>query len=211
MPVYQPAEDSYLMSRILKRQIPYLIKKNPDVKFLEIGAGSGIHLQTALNEGIKNENIFSSDIDKRSVSHCSALGFNCIHSDLFEAFKDMRFPSEAIKETAQPYREGSLQKKPLVSFDVIIFNPPYLPSDSREPKSSRTATTGGKKGNEIILRFLIQAKSHLNKNGKIFLITSSLSKDVDFKKMGYDAKEIGCEKLFFERLCIWELTQPTHP
>ena len=185
MPVYQPAEDSYLMSRILKRQIPYLIKKNPDVKFLEIGAGSGIHLQTALNEGIKNENIFSSDIDKRSVSHCSALGFNCIHSDLFEKIKD--------------------------KYDIIIFNPPYLPEDAREPKSSRTATTGGKRGNEIILRFLIQAKSHLNKNGKIFLITSSLSKDVDFKKMGYDAKEIGCEKLFFERLCIWELTQPTHP
>jgi len=175
--IYIPAEDSFLMSRILKEQIPNLIKKNPDLKFLEIGAGSGIHLETAKNLGVKN--IFSSDIDERAVSHCNLLGFNCIHSDLFENIKD--------------------------KYDVIIFNPPYLPEDAREPKSSRKDTTAGKKGNEIIIRFLQQAKNHLNKNGKIFLITSSLSEDVDFKDLGYDAKEIGCEKLFFERLCIWEL------
>jgi HemK-related putative methylase len=178
--VYEPAEDSFLMSRILKENLPDLLKKNSDLKFLEIGAGSGIHLETAKNSGIKLENIFSSDIDKKSVSHCNVLGFNCIHSDLFD-------------------------KIPKMKFDLIIFNPPYLPEDSREPKDSKTATTGGKKGNEIILKFLKQAKNFLSKNGKIFLITSSLAENVDFQKLGYKSKEIGCEKLFFERLCIWEL------
>jgi HemK-related putative methylase len=178
--VYEPAEDSFLMSRILKENIPNLLKKNSDLKFLEIGAGSGIHLETAKNSGIKLENIFSSDIDKKSVSHCNVLGFNCIHSDLFDKIQKMKF-------------------------DVIIFNPPYLPEDSREPESSRLATTGGKKGNEIILRFLKQAKIFLSESGKIFLITSSLAKDVDFKKLGYKEREIGCEKLFFEKLFIWEL------
>lgn len=167
------------MSRILKEQIPNLVKKDSNLKFLEVGAGSGIHLQTALNSGIKNENIFSSDIDKKAVSHCSALGFSCIHSDLFEDIYG--------------------------KYDIIIFNPPYLPEDSREPKNSRKDTTAGKKGNEIIIRFLIQAKSHLNENGKIFLITSSLSENVGFENLNYSVKEIGCEKLFFERLCIWEL------
>ncbi|MCK9568193.1 methyltransferase [Candidatus Pacearchaeota archaeon] len=178
--IYEPAEDSFLMSRILKENIPNLLNKNPDLKFLEIGTGSGIHLETAKSLGIKLENIFSSDIDKKSVLHCRSLGFNCIHSDLFD-------------------------KIPKIKFDLIIFNPPYLPEDSREPKSSRLATTGGKKGNEIILLFLKQAKNYLNKNGKIFLITSSLAKDVDFKKLNYKAKEIGFEKLFFEKLFIWEL------
>ncbi len=177
--IYPPAEDSFLMSRILKEQMPEMLKQNPNLKFLEIGAGSGIHLETALNLGIKKENIFSSDIDKKSVSHCNLLGFNCIHSDLFENI--------------------------LGKFNLIIFNPPYLPEDSREPKISRRATTGGKKGNEIIIKFLEQAKSHLEKNGKIFLITSSLAEDVNFEELGYNAKEIGCENLFFERLCIWEL------
>ena len=179
MPIYEPAEDSYLMSRILKEQVPDLIEKNPNLKFLEIGAGSGIHLETAKSLGIKNENIFSSDIDKKSVSHCNLLGFNCIHSDLFE----------------------NIQGK----YNILIFNPPYLPDDAREPKSSKLATTGGKKGNEIILKFLEQAKDYLKIGGKIFLITSSLAEDVHFEKLGYKAKEIGCENLFFERLCIWEL------
>ncbi len=178
--IYKPAEDSYLMSKILKEKIPLLIKQNPELKFLEIGSGSGIHLETAKKSGIKKENIFSVDINPKSVEHCKLLGFQCIESNLFE----------------------KINKK----YEIIIFNPPYLPENKSEPKDSQTATTGGKKGNEIIIRFLEQAKNHLKENGKIFIITSSLSEDINFEKIGYNAKEIGCEKLFFERLCIWELT-----
>ncbi len=177
--IYPPAEDSYLMSRILKEQLPNLLENNEDLKFLEIGVGSGIHLQTADNLGVKIENIFSSDINHNSVEHCNILGFHCIYSDLFENI------------------EGK--------FDLIIFNPPYLPEDINEPQDSALSTTGGKKGNEIILRFLNDAKLYLKENGKIFLITSSISEDIDFKSLGYLEKEIGCEKLFFERLCVWEL------
>jgi release factor glutamine methyltransferase len=179
MSIYQPAEDSFLMSRILKEKIPELLKRNPNLTFLEIGAGSGIHLETAKGLGIKKENIFSSDIDKKSVSYCNLLGFNCVHSDLFENISG--------------------------KYDLIIFNPPYLPEDTREPKDSRLATTGGKKGSEIIIKFLKQAKDYLTVDGKIFLITSSLAEDVNFSQLGYNAKEIGCENLFFERLCIWEI------
>lgn len=179
MPIYEPAEDSFLMSRILKEKLPELLEQNKKLSLLEIGAGSGIHLETAKSLGVKN--IVSSDIDKKAVAHCNLLGFDCIHSNLFE-------------------------KIPKQEFDIIIFNPPYLPQDNDEPKSSRLATTGGKKGNEITLRFLEKAKDYLDLDGKIFLITSSLAKDINFEKLGYNAKEIGCERLFFERLCIWELT-----
>ncbi len=177
--MYTPGEDSYLMSRILKEQLPELLEKNSNLKFCEVGAGSGIDLETAFNEEVKKENISSCDVDTKSVEHCNSLGFNCIHSDLFE-------------------NVGG-------KFDLIIFNPPYLPKDLREPQDSQRETTGGIKGDEIILRFLQQAKEHLNSGGKIFLITSSLAKDINFEELGYYSKEIGCEKLFFERLCIWEL------
>ncbi|MGD9275650.1 MAG: methyltransferase [Candidatus Pacearchaeota archaeon] len=181
MTIYQPQEDSYLMSRILKQRLPELLKQNPDLKFLEIGAGSGIHLETANNLGVKRENIFPVDVDTSSVDHCNVLGFNCIHSDLFENVKG--------------------------KFNLIIFNPPYLPYDQKEPKESQISTTGGKKGNEIILRFLKDAKDYLKKNGRIFLITSDLAEQIDFKKLEFIEKEIGCENLFFERLCIWELKE----
>ena len=74
--MYQPAEDSYLLNDILKKNIPLLIKKNSDLKFLEVGAGSGIHLLTAEKKGIKKENIFSLDIDENVVNHCNLLGYN---------------------------------------------------------------------------------------------------------------------------------------
>ncbi len=174
--VYLPSEDSYALNNILKQEIPKLIEKNSNLKFLEIGAGSGIHLLTAEKIGIKKENIFSSDIDEASVSHCNLLGYNCIKSDLFEKIKG--------------------------KYDLIIFNPPYLPEHE---KDKRIDTTGGKKGDEIILEFLKSAKNYLNKNGKIFLLTSSLTPKIDFKKAGYKSKQLLCEKLFYEQLCVWEL------
>ena len=175
--IYSPEEDSYLLSRILKKKIPKLVKKNPDLKFLEIGSGSGIQLQTAFDSGIKKENIFSCDVNPQAVKECKKLGFNCIKSDLFEKING--------------------------KFDLIVFNPPYLPLDEREPEDSRIATTGGEKGSEIINKFLKQAKNYLKKDGKIFLVSSSLTKGLDFS--GYKKKKIGEEKLFFEKLSVFEI------
>ena len=176
--IYQPAEDSFLMSENLRKEIPKLLNENSDLRFLEIGCGSGINLETIRDLNVKN--IFSSDINPEAVEHCRKLGFDCIESNLFEKVNG--------------------------KFDLIIFNPPYLPEDSKEPEDSRLETTGGKKGNEIIIEFLKQSKDYLDKKGKIFLITSSLSEDMDFKKFGYDSRIIDRKNLFFEELNLWELT-----
>ena len=140
-PIYQPAEDSYLMSRILKEQLPDLLEKNPELKFLRNRSWFREYIfKQLIASGIKKENIFSSDINQDSVSHCNILGFNCVYSDLFENIKG--------------------------KFDLIIFNPPYLPEDSEEPEDSEIATTGGVKGNEIILRFLKEAKEYIEERWK---------------------------------------------
>lgn len=173
--IYQPAEDSYLLQDILKKEIPLILEENPDLKLLEIGSGSGIHLETAKDLGVKKENIFSADIDEKSVLHCSSLGFRCIQSNLFENIHG--------------------------KYDIIIFNPPYLPRDSKEPEDSQTATTGGEQGNEIINEFLNEAKDYVNKNGKIYIITSSLSSHINWGD--WNKILLGSEKLFFEELFVW--------
>jgi len=169
--IYPASEDSFLLSETLKKEI-----KNKNIKFLEIGIGSGIQLQTA--KELKIKEIFGVDINPDAVKHCKSLGFNCIQSDLFQNVKG--------------------------KYDIIVFNPPYLPLDKQEPKSSRVATTGGKKGSEIINKFLKQAKEHLAKDGKILLLTSSLTKGINWQ--GYNKKLLSKKKLFFEELYILELT-----
>ena len=168
------------MSKTLSKELPKLLKTNPELKFLEVGCGSGINLVTAKNAGVRIENILGVDVNIKAVSHCKSLGFNCIKSNLFNNIKG--------------------------KFDVIIFNPPYLPLDKKEPKISRRETTGGKKGNEIIIRFLKQAGKHLTKDGRIFIITSSLAQEINFDKLGYKAKKLNQRRLFFERLSCWELS-----
>ena len=124
--IYQPAEDSYLLSNVLEKQIPELLKSNPELKVLEIGSGSGVQLQKLKELGVKN--ISACDINPEAVKHCKKLGFHCKESDLFSNIKE--------------------------KFDLIIFNPPYLPRNPDEPEDSQTATTGGKTGAEIINKFL---------------------------------------------------------
>lgn len=176
--VYSPEEDSYLLASVLKKQIPKLLSKNKNLKFLEIGCGSGIQLQTALEAGIMKENIFSCDVNPAAVAHCKRLGFNSVISDLFSKIKG--------------------------KYNLIVFNPPYLPLDSREPKSSQLATTGGILGSEITNKFLVQSKKHLAKNGKIFLLVSTLTKGINF--LDFQKKIVDKKKIFFEELRVWELS-----
>jgi release factor glutamine methyltransferase len=168
--IYQPEEDSYLLSEFLIKNI-----KNIKISCLEMGIGSGIQLENLKKIGIKN--IKGVDINKEAVDHCKKLGFDCIQSNLFSKVKG--------------------------KFDVIIFNPPYLQEDKGEDKESKLATTGGREGSEIINKFLSQAKKHLNKEGKIYLLTSSLTKGINWG--GWKKKKVDNKKLFFEELFVWEL------
>lgn len=154
------------------------VKKYAYGKVLDIGTGSGIQALTSLE---KTKDVVAVDIDPSAVKLLKEKGIKAKVSDLFSNVKG--------------------------KFDFIIFNPPYLPEDKREPKDSALTTTGGKKGYETIEKFLRQAKKFLNKNGKILLVCSSLTGDVEklFKKHGYNFKKLEEEKLFFEKLYVYIL------
>jgi len=188
--VYEPAEDSYLMKRALELKLPELILENADLKFLEVGCGSGINLKTASKLGVSKNNIIGLDINPEAVKVCSDLGFNAVESDLFSSFKG----GGSVGGTKVPLK-----------FDVIVFNPPYLPLDKKEPEESRLATTGGKKGNEVLTGFLKDVGKHLNEKGRVFVITSSQAGEFDFERFGFKFEEVKSEKMFFERIVVWEL------
>lgn len=175
MEIYEPAEDSIFFKEFLEEYL----KKNKIKKFLDMGTGSGILAKTAL-KFISPKKITALDINTSAIKALDTEPFKAIHSNLFE-----KIPNE--------------------KFDLITFNAPYLPLDKREPKDSRVATTGGPNGDEISLEFLMQAKSHLNSNGKIFLLLSSLTPIGKIKKL-WNYKIVARKKLFMEELLILEFT-----
>ena len=155
------------------------VKKHACGRVLDLGTGSGIQAETANKQGAE---VLAADINPECVEHVRKKGINAIQSDLFSNIKE--------------------------KFDSIIFNPPYLPEDKREPRDSALATTGGKKGNEVLEKFLKQAKEHLTKNGKILIVVSTLTPDVEkiMKKYNYRFKKLSEQKVpFFEILVVYLL------
>jgi len=181
MTIYQPAEDSYLLSKEIKTNLKN--QKNKNLSILDMGCGSGIQAKTCKELGF--ENIITADINPEVIKHLKQQKFNVIQSDLFSNINNKN------------------------KFDIIIFNPPYLPEDKREPKDSKIATTAGKKGYEIIIKFLSQAKSHLAKDGTILLLFSSLSQPKVIlnkaKQLKYTTKVLDSQKLSFEELYVYGL------
>jgi len=155
------------------------VKKYAKGKVLDLGAGSGIQALAALK---KTKDVLAVDINEEAISLLKEKGIKSQVSDLFSNVKE--------------------------KFDLIIFNPPYLPKDENEPEDSALTTTGGKKGYEIIEKFLQHAKKFLEKEGKILLVCSSLTGDVEkmFKKYGYEFKKLEEKKEFFEKLFVYLLS-----
>ncbi|MDP2909403.1 MAG: methyltransferase [Nanoarchaeota archaeon] len=154
------------------------VRKYAGGKVLDVGTGLGIQAITALE---KTKDVLAVDINPEAVKLLKEKGIKAKVSNLFSNVKG--------------------------KFNLIIFNPPYLPEDKREPKDSARATTGGKKGYELIEKFLKQAKSFLKKEGRILMVCSSLTGDVEklFKKYGYKSKKLEEEKYFFEKIYVYLL------
>lgn len=173
--IYQPSDDSYFFSEFL---FNYLQKqKNKNLKFLDMGTGTGILAEKA-SKFLKKKNILAVDINQESEKFCKKEKIKFVKSNLFENVKE--------------------------NFDLIVFNAPYLPEDKKEDKESKLATTGGEKGDEVSVEFVKQAKNHLNSKGKIFLLVSSLTPSAKLKKLG--GKIVARKKIFFEELIIVEFT-----
>lgn len=191
MSIYNPREDSYLLQEVLNNiDTKKINPRNPEkINVLEIGSGSGILAETILSKGILRKNITLTDINPEAVKKLKNKfsKSKIIKSDLFSNI---------------PENEKN-------KYNLIIFNPPYLPEakgdlKGKESKDSQLATTGGEKGSEIINKFLKQAKKYLKENGKIYLLTSSLTKGLRIPKE-FKKELIKTKNLFMEKLYVWEI------
>ena len=178
--VYEPAEDSFLIARHM------------DVwgHVLDMGAGCGILSVLAAS---KAKRVLAVDINPKAAK---CVRFNAKINGVSEKVDVL------VGDLFNPLREGR-------TFDVILFNAPYLPSDDAgKLEWIDYAWSGGKSGREIIDRFLCEIPKYLKLDGKLFLIQSSLSNIEEtlnsLRKLGFDGRIIAEEESFFERIILIE-------
>lgn len=171
MTVYTPREDSFLLR-------DYVLGKDLEgKKALDIGTGTGIIAVAMAKQGA---DVTAVDINPEAVEATKQMAeeegidIQVLQSDLFENV------------------EGE--------FDIITFNPPYLPGE--EGIGDEEIWRGGEKGTELTREFLEQVDQYLAEDGSAYIVLSSQAADLEEIREDYSLETVDSERLWFERLLI---------
>jgi release factor glutamine methyltransferase len=154
----------------------------PDDRAVEIGCGSAL-ISSGVVPLVKC--IIATDISPHAVRLAKTCGLEAVRTDLFKGFE--------------------------AKFDLVIFNPPYLPTPDEERIDGwlNYALDGGATGRDTISRFLEDLKHHLSPRGRALLLVSSLTGLNEVKEKaeseGLEITEVASKRYFFERLYVLRL------
>jgi release factor glutamine methyltransferase len=171
---YEPGEDSFLLLQTLSALDLHALH------VLDMGTGSGILAAYCARRGAY---VVASDIDKDAIkdlqltSNKMGISIKLVACDLFSKIHDR--------------------------FDIVVFNPPYLPSSRIKDRT----IDGGKSGTEVVSRFLGELTQHLVENGRGIIIVSSLNdpENLMASHPSLSFRTMREAPLFFERLYVLEV------
>lgn len=176
--VYEPSDDSFLLAKN--------VKITRDSTVLDIGTGTGIQAINAAMQGAKK--VVCTDINEKALENAKK---NAGSLGLLEKLE---------------FRKGNLFGclKSKEKFDVMIFNPPYVPTEEKKFSD----LDGGKKGRDVIDKFLEDFPAHLKQDGECFFLQTSLNGEKETRnklgKKGFEAKKIAEKRIFFETLIVFK-------
>ncbi len=181
--VYEPAEDSFLFAENLE------IERGAEV--LDVGTGCGILSIVAAEKGA---DVIAVDFNPYAIQSAKE------NASLNNVRNKITFLQAGLLTA---FNEKA-------TFDLILFNAPYLPSAEDEGESwIGRSWAGGVNGRQVIDRFISEAPSHLKPDGRILLMQSTLVNAEEtiqkFEEQNLKARIKAKRKLpFFETLMLIE-------
>jgi release factor glutamine methyltransferase len=169
--VYEPRDDSFLLLEALAEV------SLEGMKVLDMGTGSGI---LAAYSALRGAEVTASDIDSKAIRALGTLSqrlgvrLKLVVCDLFAEINDQ--------------------------FDLVVFNPPYLPSGGVDDPT----VDGGDHGTRVVKRFLDELSGHVTEIGYGMFLASSLNRPDDLRPRypDMDLEVIRQRQLFFETLYV---------
>lgn len=158
----------------------------PDVRgrsVLDVGTGSGILAIKAAGTAAR---VVAVDIDPEALEFA--------RNEASKAGVDVEF------------RESDLFSGVPERFDVILFNPPYLPYEDRFDDNAHV-WCGGRTGREVLERFAKEAPAHMNPGGVVAVVFSSITGEAEvraiFESAGFSVRRVAEDKVAFEKLVVF--------
>lgn len=162
-------------------------RAEPDDLVLDVGTGSGYVAGTVAET--TGARVLGSDINPHACRRAREAGVEAVRADLVAPFRD-------------------------AAFDLVTFNPPYLPTAEEEERDDwmERALSGGESGREVVDPFLDTVRRVLSPEGRVLLLVSSLT-GIDAvrdraRSNGLTTREVSTESFPFERLVVLSL-RPT--
>ena len=177
--VYRPDADTFLLARAVLQSV------RPGERFLEVGCGAGLVSLAAARTGAK---VWATDANPQAV-------------------EITRHNAEANRLQVE-VREGDLFAGLAGPFDVVAFNPPYLPTgpDDLVPGPLNLAFDGGEDGNQTVLRFAAQLASLRPPPRLVLVVHSSLADpgplEAALATLRYGARVVAEESHSFEYITV---------
>ncbi|WP_332899471.1 HemK2/MTQ2 family protein methyltransferase [Haladaptatus sp. CMSO5] len=156
----------------------------PDDRVLEVGTGSGYVAATIEQE--VGAHVVGCDLNPHACEQARERGIEAARMNLTDGFRDG-------------------------AFDVVVFNPPYLPTAPDEAGDDwmEVALSGGEDGRAVIDPFLESVGRVLAPDGYVLLLVSTLTNLEAVRNtaagVGFSAKTVREESYPFERLTVERL------
>jgi len=146
--------------------------------------------------------------------HCAKHGCRVTATDIVAEALELARENAQQNTVEVDLREGNMFEPVEGRFDVIIFNPPYLPTAPEDLTHSPLdkALDGGPDGTAVTIQFIEQLNQYLAHEGRAYIVVSSLQENGKIEdamhRQHLVARRRGSEKFDFETISVLEVRRP---